>query len=489
MAIKGKDSIKAGFWYVLSNLALKAIALFTTPIFTRILTKGEVGYFSNVTSWYNLLSVIITLNLAGSIFLAVFDFKDKLEKYVSSVLVLSTFSTLVFYCICLIFKPFFLGFFEIDEYVLHILFLAIALQQALDMYNIENRVQGKYKSTVIFSLLSCVASNAFAIILVVMFHMGIKGRIEGFYFPQIIINLFVYLYVIYKGRGVEFKYIPYALKLSLPLIFHNLGHIILSSSDRIMITKLCGTENTALYSIAYACGSIVSLIWSSMNNAWSPWAYACMNDNDSKRLQTVSKAYSMLFLLFVFFIMLFAPEILWILGGKSYEHSVGMIPVVMVSYVFVFVYSLYVNIEFFFKKQHVIAIGTVLAAVLNIGLNYLLIPIFGYYAAAYTTLIGYLFLYFYNYLNVKKMGKHYFYDTKFFSVELLIALLLIPFVQFLYLKTIFRYCFILLIFCGFMTVSIRKKEELKENIKKKSVFGIITVYSSVFGMRGRKNED
>lgn len=474
------STIRAGIWYVICNFILKGIALFTTPFFTRILSKADVGYFSNVQSWYNLLSVIITLNLSGSIFLAYFDYKKKLEKYVSSILVLSSASTFAFYLMILIFKDFFLNLFSIDEYVLHIMFFAIAFQQALDMFNIENRVQGKYKSTVIFSLLNCILSNAIAIVLVYFFKMGILGRVVGFYAPQIMVNLCIYMYVIYRGKGIEIRFIPYALKLSLPLIFHNLGHILLSSSDRIMITKLCGTDNTALYSIAYSCGSIVSLLWSSMNNAWSPWAYSCMNMDDREKLKRASKAYSLSFVVVVFCIMLVAPEVLWILGGKSYANSVGMIPVVMISYVFVFVYSLYVNIEFFFKKQNIIAVGTVIAAVLNLGLNYLLIPIFGYVAAAYTTLIGYAFLFVYNYLNVKKLKKTYFYDTKFFIAILAISICLIPAIQFLYQQTTIRYIIICGITCLSIYSTICKRKEIVASIKKKSIMGVIEAYSSFF---------
>ncbi|MFE0442866.1 polysaccharide biosynthesis C-terminal domain-containing protein [Aerococcus sp. NPDC058936] len=57
----------------------------------------------------------------------------------------------------------------------------------------------------------------------------------------------------------------------------------------------------------------------------------------------------------------------------------------------------------YLKKTKYISIGTVMAAVLNIVLNILVIPSYGYIGAAYTTLIGYIFLYLVHYYMSNKM--------------------------------------------------------------------------------------
>jgi O-antigen/teichoic acid export membrane protein len=186
---------------MVSNLFVKGIAFLTTPIFTRILSRDDIGSYSNLVSWIGILSVIITLDLSASIYLAVFEYKNRLDKYVSSILTLSSITSFLAYLLALIFKDYCLKLFNIEEYMLHVMFFYIIFYPAINMFNIANRTRGKYKSTVIFSLLTCILSNLFAIILVFYYQSGISGRVYGTYLPQICINLVLYFYVLRKGKG------------------------------------------------------------------------------------------------------------------------------------------------------------------------------------------------------------------------------------------------------------------------------------------------
>ena len=73
-------ALKAGAWYVISSISVKAVSIITTPIFTRLMTTKEYGYVATFTTWYSLLSVFCTLNLSYSIGRAKLDFPDKLDK-------------------------------------------------------------------------------------------------------------------------------------------------------------------------------------------------------------------------------------------------------------------------------------------------------------------------------------------------------------------------------------------------------------------------
>ncbi len=76
-------ALKAGMWYVVSSVMVKAVSVITTPIFTRILTTDEYGYVSTFATWYSLLLVICSLNLTYSIGRAKIDFPDKLDDYIA----------------------------------------------------------------------------------------------------------------------------------------------------------------------------------------------------------------------------------------------------------------------------------------------------------------------------------------------------------------------------------------------------------------------
>ena len=77
-------SLKAGIWYTISNFLVKGITFLLLPIFTRIMTSTDVGYFSNVMAWFNILAIITTFEVYSSVSIARFDYKDDLDTYVSS---------------------------------------------------------------------------------------------------------------------------------------------------------------------------------------------------------------------------------------------------------------------------------------------------------------------------------------------------------------------------------------------------------------------
>ena len=86
----GASTAKIALWYIISNVFGKGLAVISTPIFTRIMSKTEYGLFSNITSWESVLTVLVTLDLISSIARAKYDFDEKMEEYLSSICLLYT---------------------------------------------------------------------------------------------------------------------------------------------------------------------------------------------------------------------------------------------------------------------------------------------------------------------------------------------------------------------------------------------------------------
>ena len=89
-----------------------------------------------------------------------------------------------------------------------------------------------------------------------------------------------------------------------------------------------------------------------------------------------------------------------------------VMPPVAMGCVCQFLYTMFVNVEQFEKKTIGMAFASAAAALLNLGLNAVFIPMFGYIAAAYTTLAGFLFLLVIHMLLVKKYGYGEVYNYK-----------------------------------------------------------------------------
>lgn len=419
--IKGNDAVKASFWYLISNMVLKGLGFITVPIFARMLTKAEFGYYNNFTAWLSILTMLATLSLSTSLVRARFDHEDDMDSYVTSNLVLGTLSVLLFFVVFYINKEVVEKIFALDfKYVL-VMFLSIAFLPAYNMYTQIQRFAYRYKSVVAITVGVSVGSVALSLVLMSVMSNALEARIIGAQLPFFVVSIVLYGLFLLKSRSVKTKYWKYSLAICLPYLVHLLATNLLGSVDRTMITNMCGPEDTALYSMAYNIAMIVAVLWDSLNSAYSPWLGEQLHHKRYEEIKTYSYGYILFFVLCLVGVMLIAPEILYILGDKNYIEAKYVIPPVMLGYLFMFLYSMYTNIEQFEKKTKGMAIATVLAALLNLVLNYVFIPIFGYLAAAYTTLIGYLFLFLFHYVLVRKMGLHIVYNTKFIVMVILVV--------------------------------------------------------------------
>lgn len=438
------STAKIALWYIVSNVFGKGLAVLTTPIFTRMMSKTAYGQFSNITSWESILTVLVTLDLLSSIARAKYDFDERMDEFLSSILACSNILTLAVYFCVEMNQGFFEQLFEMDIFYIRILFVSLLFMPAFNFLQIKQRIYQKYKFFVAASMGSAVVRTGISVVLVILLDDKLFARSVGYFVPVTILNAAFWVYVMAKGKKVSLECIKYACKISIPLIPHDLAGILLGSVDKIMITSYCGSEANAVYSVAYTVSMLAYVIQNSMNQAWTPWLYDNMNDKNEAVIRKNSAMYMGVYAVLIVGVLLLSPEVVLILGGRGYEEAKYAMPPIILGCVFQFFYTFFVNIEIFQKKTFMISIGTVSAAGLNILLNRLLIPEFGYVAAAYTTTVGYLALLLFHYLIVRYTAKEYlgiYHKKLMLSVVAMLTLITIG-IAFLYNWNILRYMFI-----------------------------------------------
>ena len=435
-----KSIVKASVWYLISSFIMKGIGFITTPIFSRLLTQEEYGTYNNFSAWLSIISIIATLSLVSSLIRARFDYAEELYSYIGTNLFVGTVFAFFVDIILLVHSDFFCNLFSFEKTYLCIMCIYLLVIPAYDMFLCVQRFEYKYKLVVGITLLVVVSSIVLSLLLIFFWKDNLLARIVGAYLPTIVMALVIYVYFVCKTKYFKLSYIKYALPIAIPYVFHLLSGTILNSSDRTMITNICGPKDTALYSMAYNVAMVVNLVWNSMNTAYSPW----LGENlKKKEYLTIKKSlywYIGFFSIIIVIIMLVAPEILFVLGGKKYIEAKYIIPPVMAGYYYVFVYSIYVNVEQFEKKTIGMAVATCFVALLNVVLNSFFIPKYGYIAAAYTTLFCYLLLTVFHYYLVKKIHLSFIIDTRYVICLSCGITLFSGFMVAIYDLTIVRYC-------------------------------------------------
>lgn len=454
--------LKAGVWYTVSTFFVKSISVITTPLFTRILTKDEIGVFSVALTWINILTVILSLNLYETVILARYDYKDDREykEYLSTIAILGTLVGGIFYIFVFSIKNFAVAFTGIPLYAIHIVLVYVVFSPCISIVLAKYRAEMQYGRTVVVSLISALSSSIISIILVLCWDDKLKGRFFGTYLPEILINLILFFSLTLEGRSFKLFYCRYALPLGLPLIIHHLSGSLMRFSDRIMIQKMCGNEEVAIYTLAYTCAMFADIMRNSLNSAWDPWIFEKLNSKKTDDIKVYSKYYLIFFVMICIYIMLFAPELLLIFGGSSYLEARFAIPPVVVGYLFCMVYSLFSCLERFAKQQKRFALITLICATVNIALNFAFIPLFGYIAAAYTTLLGYMLSGTLHYFNAKKIGLAGVYDIRMILRILGVAIGISGIILISYSMPALRIILILVITIGCFFFIVHERERM-----------------------------
>ncbi len=413
-------ALKAGVWYVISSVAVKAISVITTPIFTRLMTTEEYGIVSTFTSWYSLLLPFCTLNLTYSIGRAKLDYPGKLDDYIGSMQILSAIVTLVLAVLAAVFiEPLssVLGFGTVGVFLL---MSYLFFTPAINFFQNGARYRYHYKENIAITWYTAITTVALSLVLILLLD-GNKAyyRMVGIVMPSIVLSVALWFRSLKQNTlHINREYWKYGISISAPLILHTVSLNILSNSDRIFITTICGASDTGIYSLVYSYGLVLSIITNAVADGWLPWFH---DTYYAEKYEDIRKNVKWIVLLGWYLAMTciaLAPEAIAILGGQKYTSGVTCVPPIVLGVFCQFVYTHYVNIELHLKKTKYVSYGTIVAAVLNIILNAIFIPKFGYAAAAYTTLFSYVVLLF----------MHYFISSKILGVKLYNNVLMFGFV-------------------------------------------------------------
>jgi len=425
--------VKMAFWFLICSFIQKGIGMITTPIFTRIMVDSEYGRYNIYSSWYSIISVIATLSISGNCYtreLVVTEDKNEQKVLTSSLYGLVITLLVSFTLVYLLFRRHIIKWTGLSDYEFLMMAIDLLLITACQFWTNNKRVQYQYVGIVLLTIGFTFLRPLLAVIAVIKapVNMQVEARITGVAISNFILFIWIAISIFIRGKKFyDRKYWKYALSFCIPLIPHYLSKTILNQSDRIMIGSIVGNAEVGYYSIAYTIAAIMTIFNTAVAQSLDPWIYRSIKNKNLERIGSVSYRITAIIAVLNFMVMAIAPEALSILAPSSYAEALWVIPPVTASVFFTFMYDLFASFQFFYKKTKWIAIGSCGGAVLNIILNAIFIPIFGYIAAGYTTLVCYILFGVLHYLFMRKVCEKYLdgycvYDWKIiFGIGLLLV--------------------------------------------------------------------
>lgn len=453
---------KSAAWYTVSNFMTKALGFLTVPIFSRVMSQADYGSYGTFTSMLSIMLILTGFDAYTSVIRSKHDVEGDMDSYVLSVLAVNTVTTLVFYMLFLVFPDFYYDIFKVNRLCINIMFLYLFTVPAFNLICTWQRAYYKYKTFVVLTVLISVGAVVMSLAFVLTAVDKLTARIIGQYLPGILVGGALFVYIIVRGKRIKFTHCRYVLQLCVPLLPHLLSLFVLTSSNMVVLSSLCGSEAAAIFSVANSAANIATILFDSANKAWAPWLLDNLEAKQEDSIRRVSNLYLILLLAIVFLVCAFGPEIIYILGGEVYEEAVYVMPLLLMGCAFKIAYTMYVNVEFYEKKTRITAVATLFAAALEIAISIPLTAQIGYIGAGVASLIGYFFLLVSHYVGVCRMGREKVFDRRLMFGGLGVLFVGLCALVVLYQNTVLRYVFLATIVASLAVAATRSRSTLSE---------------------------
>lgn len=404
--IQNKDIIKflKDFLnYSPATIIVALVGFFTIPLLTKIFNPVEYGNYVLTISIVGVLSTIIE-SLWGNSLTRFFNFymnKGKLQEFYVT-LNMATLGSIVFITICFFIS---LLVFNMNNDLYQLMIYGIVLFIILSFFNVLKRLLIVQEKSKIYSIL-ITFQTLFGFFLGYLFITFLKYGINGFIIGTII-SYFIFLPIIYyicfkkiyfKKEGFSSEIFNKLAIFGFPMIISNLSAWILSLSDRYILNYYKGSFEVGIYSASYSLSeqSIV-IIWNLFMTASYPLIVKIWENKGEKPTQEyiskLTRYYLLLTIPMVLGISILSKDILIVFTSLSYYESYKIVPIVLWG-------AMLLGLQWWAQlslllhnKTSKITLAIVFAAFLNISLNMIIVPAYGYVGAAISTLIAYFALF------------------------------------------------------------------------------------------------
>src|SRR5579883_1080151 len=200
--------------------------------------------------------------------------------------------------------------------------------------------------------------------------------------------------VLQAGLRLRFDVAKGLLSFGLPNVSNFISAWVLQLSDRLLLGRLGSLSQTASYAVAYSLGGIVSIVvLSPFSLAWPSAMYKIgRKENAAQIFRLIFRWYSIVLLIATYGLSLVSTFTLYTFFPSAYHAAASIIPVIALSTMLYGIYNMFTTGIALKRKTWFAALFTTIAALVNIGFNLILIPLYGSMGAALSTLFAYALL-------------------------------------------------------------------------------------------------
>lgn len=405
-------------WYGVSNIAARLLNYILTPIITYLLNSptGMVAY-GDMTMLYSgiaFINIIYTYGLETGYFRFAAKGTDKQTLFHTTFTSL-LFSTLVFSVLLILFRQPISDFIELgahSEYIVWcVLIVAIDTIAAIPFARLrqENRPR-KYA----FTRMAGVFVNILLTVVLLGYCPQYVAAHPGSDFSKWYAQYTPVGYILLANLGQAMftflllykEWISYRLRFDAvlwkkilgycwPMLIVGMGGMVNETIDRLMLGKLyAGTHEqqkiaVAIYGANYKIAIFITLFIQAFRMSAEPFFFNQSADRNAATTYARVMKWFVITLCFAFLSTALYIDVLQYFIGPQYRSGLQVVPILLAANVAL---GIYYNLSVWYKITDRMYMGmliTLVGAAITLVSNYLLIPVYGMYACAWTTLAAY----------------------------------------------------------------------------------------------------
>lgn len=426
------------------------------PLQTYVFATAQYGIIGELYAWMSLLLVILTYGMETAFFR--FSQIDEYNQKAFPTALVSLFSTSLFFLfICYLFSNGIasaMNYGDNPEYIRWMgLIVSIDAFTSISFARLRLQMRSLKFAIVKFANIGInILLNLFFLALCPYLHTnGILPEVMNvIYDPSVgvgyvfianvaasVITLLLLLPEMLKIKwNFDFQLWKKMMRYALPLLVLGLAGIVNETMDRVLIKYLSPADiaqsEVGIYSACYKISIMMTIFIQAFKYAAEPFFFSKAKDKDAKSTYAQVMSFFVLICSVMFVGIMLYIDIVKYFVGPEYHVGLKVVPVLLLANLFL---GIFYNLSIWYKLTDRTRFGayiTLIGAAITLLFNYLLIPIFGYYGAAWTTFLCYFTMmvlsYFfgqkYYYVNYK-VGKLLYYI--FFSVVIYLVSILMPY--------------------------------------------------------------
>lgn len=399
-----KNLFSQSVYYGIGLILNRSLGTLLLPLYTLYFTTADLGMYSIIYSIWLFVNVIYILGLETSFlkfFIASDNEKFKSETY-SSIIASVTFTSLFFSALIFYFADNISQLIEFDNlskgaYLIKILAVMLFVDALYRFPLLLLRAELRAKAYFVLTTVTLVINLLLNFILIINFQMNIEAIMYS-YIASAGVTFLLSLIVTrqYLKPAISFEKIKEMISFGFKFIWIGLMIIIIDQSDRFFLKYFFDESVAGIYQAVYRLAAVMGLIITTFKFAWTPYFLNLEKNPENKKIiSNIFTYYIFVATFLLLFFSFFTEHIvkLKIFGisflDENYWQGLNILPYLFLAYFFSGIFSFLNVAPFFSNKTFLLLIVTIIGTIINLAINFLIIPSIGMTGAAVSTFLTY----------------------------------------------------------------------------------------------------